>query len=46
MTDRELIDFCMQRMASYKVPRNIEFLADLPKSPTGKILKRKLKELV
>ncbi|MCL6639216.1 MAG: long-chain fatty acid--CoA ligase [Firmicutes bacterium] len=42
MTDQELIDFLKQRMASYKVPRNIDFVAELPKSPTGKILKRKL----
>ncbi len=44
MTTEELIDFCKQRMASYKVPRNIEFLKELPKNPTGKILKRKLTE--
>lgn len=43
MSDQELIDFCKQKMASYKVPRNIEFLPELPKSPTGKILKRMLK---
>ncbi|MFZ5646874.1 MAG: class I adenylate-forming enzyme family protein [Bacillota bacterium] len=43
MTDQELIDFCKQKMASYKVPRNIEFMPELPKSPTGKILKRFLK---
>jgi long-chain acyl-CoA synthetase len=42
MAVQEMIDFCKQRMASYKVPRNIEFLAELPKSPTGKILKRLL----
>jgi len=42
MTDQEMIDFCKQRLASYKVPRNIEFLPELPKSPTGKILKRML----
>lgn len=42
-TESELIDFCAQRMASYKVPRLIEFLPELPKSPTGKILKRELK---
>lgn len=44
ITTQELIDFCKQRMASYKVPRNIEFLPELPKSPTGKILKRELRE--
>jgi len=46
MMDQELIDFCKQRMAPYKVPRDIEFLPELPKSPTGKILKRKLRESV
>lgn len=40
MTDQQLIDFCKQKMASYKVPRHIEFMPELPKSPTGKILKR------
>ncbi|MCL6638261.1 MAG: long-chain-fatty-acid--CoA ligase [Firmicutes bacterium] len=43
MEAQELIDFCKQRMASYKVPRNIEFMPELPKSTTGKILKRFLK---
>jgi len=43
MTDQEMIDFCKQRLASYKVPRNIEFLPELPKNPTGKILKRMLR---
>lgn len=42
MTDQELIDYLKQKMAQYKVPRSIEFLKELPKSPTGKILKRKL----
>ncbi|MCL6477445.1 MAG: long-chain fatty acid--CoA ligase [Peptococcaceae bacterium] len=44
MTDQEMIDFLKQRIASYKVPRNIEFMSELPKNPTGKILKRKLIE--
>ncbi|AGL02043.1 class I adenylate-forming enzyme family protein [Desulfoscipio gibsoniae] len=46
MTDQELIDFCKQMIANYKVPRNIEFMEELPKGPTGKILKRKLKETI
>jgi len=41
-TESELINFCRQRMAAYKVPRFIEFVSELPKSPTGKILKREL----
>ncbi|HWP95553.1 MAG TPA: long-chain-fatty-acid--CoA ligase [Syntrophomonadaceae bacterium] len=46
MTEEELIDFCKERMASYKVPHIIEFLPELPKSPSGKILKRALKQTV
>jgi len=42
MTEQELIDFCSARMASYKVPRRIIFVDEMPKGPTGKILKREL----
>ncbi|MHB8765493.1 MAG: long-chain-fatty-acid--CoA ligase [Deferrisomatales bacterium] len=38
----ELIRFCKQRLASYKVPKTFEFVAALPKNATGKILKREL----
>jgi len=31
-------------MAAYKVPRIVQFVEELPKSPTGKILKRVLRE--
>ncbi|HEX3032454.1 MAG TPA: AMP-binding protein [Bacillota bacterium] len=44
MTARELMDFCARELASYKVPREVEFLPELPKSPTGKILRRLLAE--
>jgi long-chain acyl-CoA synthetase len=43
VTDQELIDWCRDQMAAYKYPRAIEFRAALPVSPTGKILKRELK---
>jgi long-chain acyl-CoA synthetase len=39
----ELIEFCRTRIAAYKVPASVEFLAALPKSPTGKILKKDLR---
>jgi long-chain acyl-CoA synthetase len=39
----EIIDYLSQRMAKYKVPREVEVLDELPKGPTGKILKRELK---
>lgn len=41
-TDREIIDFCKERLAGYKVPRFIEFRDSLPLSPVGKVLKRQL----
>lgn len=39
----ELIEFCKVRMAAYKYPRQIEFIKELPKTPTGKILRRELR---
>ncbi len=42
-TPEELIERCRGRVASYKVPVVVEFLSTLPKSPTGKILKKNLR---
>lgn len=42
-TSEELIARCKQELAQYKVPKGIEFLPELPKGPTGKILKRALR---
>ncbi len=42
MSPEEFIAFCKDNIASYKVPRLVEFIPELPKSPTGKILKRML----
>ncbi len=41
----ELIDFCKQRMANYKYPRQIEILDELPKTTSGKFLRRELRNL-
>ncbi|MEM2815581.1 MAG: AMP-binding protein, partial [Candidatus Bathyarchaeia archaeon] len=41
--ENELIQYCMQKMAKYKVPQKIEILDELPKTPAGKILRRALK---
>jgi long-chain acyl-CoA synthetase len=38
----EIINFCKGKLANYKIPRVIEFRDQLPKTPTGKILKREL----
>lgn len=40
----ELREHCRQRLADYKVPEFIEFVAELPKGPTGKILRRLLRD--
>jgi HIP---CoA ligase len=39
-----VLAFCRERLANYKVPRQVEFRADLPRSPAGKPLKRLLRE--
>ena len=45
--DKEaLIAYCAARLAKYKVPKQIEFLDELPKNTTGKILRRSLKDQV
>jgi long-chain acyl-CoA synthetase len=41
-TEQEIMDFCRQHIADYKCPKSIEFLDDIPKGPTGKLLKREL----
>jgi long-chain acyl-CoA synthetase len=43
-TAEELIEFCRQRLAPYKVPRSVEFRTELPKTLVGKILRRVLME--
>ena len=40
----ELIAFCNQALASQKVPRSIDFEAELPRLPTGKLYKRLLRD--
>jgi len=43
VTDTELIAFARERMAAYKYPRQIEFLDEIPKTVTGKLLRRELR---
>jgi acyl-CoA synthetase (AMP-forming)/AMP-acid ligase II len=42
--ERELIAFCRQHLADVKCPRSIDFRAELPRHPTGKLYKRHLKD--
>ena len=44
LTSDELIDFCKKRIARYKAPKSVEFVESLPKTSSGKILKRELRE--
>ncbi|HYM96214.1 MAG TPA: long-chain fatty acid--CoA ligase [Candidatus Sulfotelmatobacter sp.] len=44
VTAQEIVDYCRVQAAVYKAPSRIDFVADLPKNPTGKILKRVLRE--
>ncbi len=44
VTAEEIIQFCKKRMAAYKYPRMVEFLPEIPKTASGKFLRRKLRE--
>ena len=42
--EAELLEFCRSQLAHYKCPRSVDFLASLPRTGTGKILKRDLRK--
>jgi long-chain acyl-CoA synthetase len=41
----ELVQFCREHLASYKVPRALQFVDDVPKTSTGKVMRRSLREI-
>jgi acyl-CoA synthetase (AMP-forming)/AMP-acid ligase II len=41
--EEDIISFCKQHIAHYKVPRTVEFVESLPKNPQGKILKKEIR---
>jgi long-chain acyl-CoA synthetase len=43
-SEAEIIAHCREHLTAYKVPRAVEFLDDLPKSPVGKILRKDLRK--
>jgi long-chain acyl-CoA synthetase len=43
LTD-EIMAFCVEKMAKYKCPRSIDFIAIMPRDPNGKLYKRKLRD--
>jgi fatty-acyl-CoA synthase len=45
LSEDEVKDFVKQNLARYKVPRDVSFVSELPRTPTGKVLKRELRAL-
>ena len=43
-TEEEIIEHCKKHLASYKKPKSVDFVPELPKNPYGKVLRRKLRE--
>ena len=44
LDDATLLAFCTERLADYKRPRHLWFVAELPRNATGKVMKHKLRE--
>ncbi|WP_284035499.1 long-chain-fatty-acid--CoA ligase [Neobacillus sp. 114] len=42
--EQEIIDYCRDKLAGYKIPKSVDFVEKLPKNPTGKIVRRTIKE--
>ena len=42
--EQELIEYCRQRLSSFKKPESVVFVDELPRNPMGKVLKRVLRE--
>jgi long-chain acyl-CoA synthetase len=45
MTAEEVIKYCQEKLAKYKVPKMVEFMTSLPKSGVGKILRKELRAM-
>ncbi len=43
-TPEELIEYCRDKIATYKMPREVAFVKELPRTPTGKLLRRVLRQ--
>ena len=44
LTQEELVAFCEERLARYKLPKSIHFIAELPRNAAGKVLRRELRD--
>jgi len=45
LSESEIIQFCKERLAGYKKPKEVSFLDEIPRNPSGKALKKLLREL-
>lgn len=45
LTSEEVIEYCHGKIASYKKPKSVEFVKELPRNPSGKVLKVELREI-
>ncbi len=43
LTEQQVLDFCQGKLARYKIPKSVEFVAQLPRNPAGKVLKHELR---
>jgi len=46
ISEEELMSFCREKLADFKCPKTIRFVKEIPKGPTGKLLKRELVKLI
>jgi long-chain acyl-CoA synthetase len=46
LSEEEIIDYCQDKLAPYKIPKVIEFIGEIPKTDVGKVSRRELKEEV
>ncbi len=46
LTEEDVLAYCRERLAKYKIPISVDFLEELPKNTTGKILRRALKQQI
>jgi acyl-coenzyme A synthetase/AMP-(fatty) acid ligase len=45
LTEAEVLSHCRRKLASYKVPGRVFFLDELPRTPSGKIARQRLREI-
>ncbi len=42
-SEEEITTFCREKLTAYKVPKQVEFISEIPKTNVGKVLRRELK---